>query len=57
MLELKRGKNCNVPCTIRFPENLYTNLKDIAKSNEISFNNLIIQLCEYGIKELNNKQK
>ena len=55
MLELKKGKNCNIPCTIRFPENLFNNLKDISKQNKISFNNLIIQLCEYGVNELNNK--
>ena len=56
MLELKRGTNCNITCTIRFPETLYENLKDISKKNEISFNNLIIQLCEYGIKELKDTQ-
>lgn len=57
MLELKRGKNCNIPCTIRFPESLYEKLKDIAKSNEISFNSLIIQLCEYAINDLKDTTK
>jgi len=52
MLELKKGQNCNIPCTIRFPEKLFNDLKLISKENGISFNNLIIQLCEYGKNEL-----
>lgn len=57
MLELKKSKDCNIPCTVRFQENLFNDLKSISKKNNISFNNLIIQLCDYGVSELKDSKK
>lgn len=46
----------NVPRTIRFTEDLFDELYIVSKKEEISFNALVLQccqyaLCHYGIEE------
>ena len=45
-------KNANILRTIRFTENLFTQLNTIAQQNNISFNLLVLQCCKYALDEL-----
>lgn len=38
--------------TIRMPDKLIDQLEKIAKEKDISFNKLVIQCCEYALKDL-----
>lgn len=55
----KDSKGANVPCTIRFTEEIYQQLKQVSKENKVSFNSLILQCCKYALDntEENNTQK
>ena len=44
----------NIPRTIRFSENIYESLLQIANKENISFNALVLQCCSYAI---NNYEK
>ena len=41
--------NANVPRTIRFTENLFSDLQEIAFKYNISFNLLVLQCCRYAL--------
>ncbi len=44
--------------TFRLPENLLKDLELVAEKNKVSVNNLVIQCCEYALKNLvDNKEK
>ena len=43
--------------TIRMPDSLIEKLKNLAINNNISFNQLVIQCCEYAIENLNQSNK
>lgn len=45
-------KNANVQKTIRFTEELHKKLRKIAKENNVSFNSLVLQCCEYAINNM-----
>ena len=47
-----RGKNANIPRTIRFTEELFERLGNIAQDKGISFNYLVLQCCEYALDNL-----
>lgn len=47
-----RFKNANVARTVRFTENLFEQLNEIAAKNDISFNLLVLQCCQYAIDNL-----
>ncbi len=51
MFELMR-KKANVPKTIRFTEELNEKLRKVAKENNVSFNSLVLQCCEYAINNM-----
>ena len=38
--------------TVRMPDPLIEKLKKLAKQNDVSFNQLVIQCCEYAMKHL-----
>lgn len=50
-------KNANVPRTIRFTENMFETLNQLAADNDISFNLLILQCCQYAIDNMNDSNK
>lgn len=50
----KELKNANIARTIRFTENLFEDLNQLAFENNISFNLLVLQCCKYA---LNNMEK
>lgn len=55
MFEIKKKQSFNK--TIRMPENLIAELEKQANKNDISFNQLVIQCCEYALKNLGNNNK
>lgn len=57
MFKIKNIKNINIPRTIRFTEPLYEKLNLLAEENEISFNMLVLQCCQYAIDNLEKETK
>lgn len=47
-------KNANVARTIRFTEGLFDRLNTIAAENDISFNLLVLQCCQYALDNMKN---
>ena len=50
MFEIKKPQNSNK--TIRMPDDLIDRLQRLADKNDISFNQLVIQCCEYALKNM-----
>ncbi len=51
MFKIKKPTASNK--TIRMPDPLIEKLEKLAAQNDISFNQLVIQCCEYAIDHLN----
>lgn len=49
-------KNANVPRTIRFTENMFEKLNQLSFDNDISFNLLVLQCCQYAIENMEMKE-
>ena len=49
MFEIKKPTSSNK--TVRMPDELIAKLEKLAAQNDISFNQLVIQCCEYALKE------
>ncbi len=47
MFTVKKPQNSNK--TIRMPDELIERLQTVADENDISFNQLVIQCCEYAL--------
>lgn len=52
MFEIKKPTSSNK--TIRIPDTLIEKLEKLAAQNDISFNQLVIQCCEYALENLNS---
>ena len=50
MFEIKKPTSSNK--TVRMPDTLIEKLEKLAAMNDISFNQLVIQCCEYALNEL-----
>ncbi len=50
MFEIKKPISSNK--TIRLPDNLIDKLQKIANKNDISFNQLVVQCCEYALSNM-----
>lgn len=46
----------NIPLTIRFTEELFDALLEISEKEEISFNSLVLQCCNYALSNYKNKE-
>lgn len=58
MFQIKRWRyGANLPHTVRFPEELCESLAQIAQDNNVSFNSLVIQCCNYAICNIDNTGK
>ena len=55
MFEIKKPQNSNK--TIRMPDDLIQRLQKLADENDISFNQLVIQCCEYALEHRSSKDK
>lgn len=49
-------KNANISRSIRFTEPLFEELNQIASDNQISFNYLVLQCCQYALDNLPKNQ-
>lgn len=50
MFEIKKPSASNK--TVRMPDSLIEKLEQLAGKNEISFNQLVVQCCEYALEHL-----
>ncbi|MDR2558171.1 MAG: hypothetical protein LBC86_01300 [Oscillospiraceae bacterium] len=50
MFEIKKPSSSNK--TIRMSDMLIESLETLAAKNDISFNQLVVQCCEYALKDL-----
>ena len=50
MFEIKKPSSSNK--TIRMSDNLIEQLETLAAKNDISFNQLVVQCCEYAVDNL-----
>ena len=50
MFEIKKPTSSNK--TIRMPDNLIEKLERLAAKHDISFNQLVVQCCEYALENL-----
>ena len=50
MFEIKKPTSSNK--TVRMPDELIAKLEKLAAQNDISFNKLVIQCCEYALKDI-----
>lgn len=46
----------NIPRTIKFTEELFDALLEISEKEEISFNSLVLQCCNYALSNYKNKE-
>lgn len=46
----------NIPRAIRFTEELFDALLEISEKEEISFNSLVLQCCNYALSNYKNKE-
>ena len=49
-------KSANIPRTIRFTESLFERLNKLASENDISFNLLVLQCCNYALENLEEEK-
>ena len=50
MFKIKRSQSSNK--TVRMPDELIAQIEKLASENRISFNNLVVQCCEYALDNL-----
>ena len=55
MFEIKKPTSSNK--TIRMPDTLIENLEKLAAKYDISFNQLVIQCCEYALNNMKNSDR
>ena len=55
MFQIKKIQSSNK--TVRMPDDLIGKLENIALQNEISFNQLVVQCCEYALDNLEPKKQ
>lgn len=48
----REGAGSNVPRTIRFTEELFETLNQVAQESHVSFNSLVLQCCQYALENL-----
>lgn len=54
MFEIKKPTSSNK--TIRMPDALIEELERLAGKHDISFNQLVVQCCEYALENLDKKE-
>ena len=50
-------KSANIPRTVRFTENLFETLNNVAQKNNVSFNLLVLQCCKYALENFDEENK
>lgn len=54
MFEIKKSQSSNK--TIRMSDELIKRLEELAQLNDVSFNNVVVQCCEYALQNLSKKE-
>lgn len=54
MFMVKKGGASNK--TIRMPNELIERLEEIAKENDVSFNKIVVQCCEYALDNMKQEK-
>lgn len=54
MFEIKKTESSNK--TIRMSNELIQQLEELAQINNVSFNNVVVQCCEYALQNLQKKE-
>ena len=55
MFQIKKTQSSNK--TIRMPDYLIDRLQTLADQNDISFNQLVVQCCEYALNHMDDSSK
>ena len=55
MFKIKKTQASNK--TVRMPDDLIERLEKLALKNDISFNQLVVQCCEYALENLEPESK
>lgn len=53
----KKDAKANVQKTIRFSEEIYQNLQEVAMTENVSFNALVLQCCRYALSNMKKDNK
>ena len=48
-------KEARISRSVRFTESVFQQLSKCAKENNISFNSVVLQCCEFALSEYNSK--
>ena len=51
MFIIKKDKVANISRTIRFTDNMFERLQLISQNENLSFNSLVLQCCNYAMNE------
>lgn len=54
MFEIKKTTSSNK--TVRMPDDLIRQLETLAYENDVSFNQLVVQCCEYALSHLSKSE-
>lgn len=54
MFKIKKTQSSNK--TVRMPDELIERLEKLALQNDISFNQLVVQCCEYALENLEQEK-
>ena len=52
----EKHKNATIPVSIRFNDDLHAKLKEYGKKHKISFNELVLQCCEYALNNIKHEK-
>lgn len=55
LFEIKKFQSSNK--TIRMPDELINKLQKLADKNDISFNQLVVQCCQFALENMNDTSK
>lgn len=54
---VKKYKNANISRTVRFTPELFDTLSQVAADQDVAFNSLILQCCEFALSNLTESQQ
>ncbi len=57
LFKVKKYKNTNIARTVRFTEDLFETLNEISFKQDVSFNSLVLQCCEFALNNMEPEQK
>ena len=52
----EKHKNTTIPVSIRFNEDLHAKLKEFSIKHKSSFNELVLQCCEYALNNIKSDE-